>query len=235
MKFAVLSILMAAVAFAVRAADITGVVTLQGTPPPEVQYAPIMDDPTCSKLYTNAPFTEFYVVGKNGRLANVVVFLQNADGTDITGKSTGATAAPAVLDQKGCLYHPQFLAMQTGQKLIVKNSDPCVHNVHIISKNGNPEYNDAQMAHGPDLTYAFPKPEMFMKVQCDIHPWMFAWISLFDNPWFDLTANDGAFTIKNVPPGKYTIVASHYKLGKQSQTIEVGGSNVTVNFAFTVK
>ena len=93
-----------------------------------------MQDPTCSTLWNTTPTTHFYVVGKNGELGDVIVFLKDADGKDITGKSTGASAPPAVLDQKGCLYTPQFMAIQTGQKLTVKNSDPCVHNVDIISQ-----------------------------------------------------------------------------------------------------
>ena len=77
-------------------------------------------------MYPGAlPTTHFYVVGADGGLGDVVVSLQG-----VSGKSTGASAPPVVLDQKGCLYTPQILAVQTGQKLIVKNSDPCVHNVH---------------------------------------------------------------------------------------------------------
>ncbi len=214
------------------AADITGTITLKGTPPPEVEIAPIMDDSTCGQMYDKAPTTHFYVVGKNGEFGDVVVYLKDADGKDITGKSTGASAAPVTLDQKGCLYTPQIVAIQTGQKLIVKNSDQCVHNVHTVSTAGNPAHNDAQMPGSADLTYTFPNPEMFMEFKCDIHSWMFAWASIFDNPYFDISSTNGTFTIKNVPPGKYTIVAQHRKLGVQTQTIEVADKNVAANFTF---
>jgi plastocyanin len=214
------------------AADITGTITLKGTPPPEVEIAPIMDDSTCGQMYDKAPTTHFYVVGKNGEFGDVIVSLKDADGKDITGKSTGASAARVALDQKGCLYTPQIVAIQTGQKLIVKNSDQCVHNVHTVSTAGNPEHNDAQMPGSVDLTYTFPNPEMFMEFKCDIHSWMFAWVSIFDNPYFDISSTNGTFTIKNVPPGKYTIVAQHRKLGVQTQTIEVADKNVAANFTF---
>lgn len=214
------------------AADITGTITLKGTPPAEVQIAPIMDDPTCGQMYDKAPTTHFYVVGKDGEFGDVVVYLKDADGKEITGKSTGASAAPVTIDQKGCLYSPQISAVQTGQKVIVKNSDQCVHNVHTVSTAGNTEHNDAQMPGGADLTYTFDKPEMFLEFKCDIHPWMFAWVSVFDNPYFDISGKDGTFTIKNVPPGKYTLVAQHRKLGAQTQTIEVSDKNVTANFTF---
>jgi plastocyanin len=161
----------------------------------------------------------------------VTVYLQDMD-----GKSTGASAAPAVLDQKGCLYTPTILAVQTGQKLVVKNSDPCIHNVHINSTvAGNPTSNDVQMSGGPDLTCTFPKPEMFLKFQCDVHPWMFAWVSVFDHPYFCVSGADGKFAIKNVPPGKYTIVAAHRKAGTQTAGVEVKDGNATVNFTFEAK
>src|SRR5215469_3329452 len=210
----VLSLAVFAAAFSSRAADIIGTVTLTGTPPAEVPITPLMNDPTCGALHKDTPTTHFYVVGKNGELGDAVVSLKDASGNEITGKSTGASASTAVLDQKGCLYTPQILAIQSGQKLTVKNSDPCIHNVHTTSKAGNTEHNDVQMQGGADLNYTFDKPEMFMKFQCDVHPWMFAWVSIFDNPYFSTSGADGKFVIKGVPPGSYTLVASHRKLGE---------------------
>src|SRR5690348_14087930 len=173
---------LAVVAFGAQifAADITGTITLKGTPPAEVEIAPIMDNADCAAMYDKTPTTHFYVVGKNGELADVVISLKDAEGKAITGKSTGASAPAVMLDQKGCLYSPQILAIQTGQQLTVKNSDNCVHNVHDVSTAGNAEHNDAQMPGGADLHYTFDKPEMFLKFQCDVHPWMFAWVSVFD-------------------------------------------------------
>jgi plastocyanin len=218
-----------------HAADIIGTVTLTGTPPAEIPIQPLMDDPTCGPLHSETPTTHFYVFGKNGEFADVVVSLKDASGNAITGKSTGASVPTVVLDQKGCLYTPQILAIQTGQKLTVRNSDPCIHNVHTTSKGANPEHNDVQMSGGPDLTYTFDKPEMFMKFQCDVHPWMFAWVSIFDSPYYAISGTDGKFVIKNVPPGSYTVVASHRKLGDQTQTVQVADKDVTVNFSFSVK
>jgi plastocyanin len=218
-----------------HAADIIGTVTLTGTPPAEIPITPLMNDPTCGPLHTETPTTHFYVVDKNGEFADVVVSLKDSSGNAITGKSTGASAPAILLDQKGCLYTPQILAIQTGQKLTVRNSDPCIHNVHTTSKAGNTEHNDVQMSGGPDLTYTFDKPEMFMKFQCDVHPWMFAWVSIFDSPFYAVSGADGKFVIKNVPPGSYTVVASHRKLGEQTQTVQVADKDVTVNFSFSVK
>lgn len=232
MKNSVIALLSAALtAVSVsHAADITGVITFKGTPPPEKEYTPLEEDATCGALHTDKPTTHFYVVSPNGGLADVVVSL------NVTGKSTGDSAKPVLLDQKGCLYTPTILAVQTGQKIIVRNSDPCIHNIHTVSKNGNTPHNDAQMPGSPDLTYTFDKPEDFLKFQCDVHPWMFAWVTIEDSPYFALSDNDGKFTIKNVPPGQYTITAAHRKLGVETLTVEVKDSDVTVNFpAFEVK
>ena len=92
------------------AGEISGVVTLKGTPPPEREITPLESDPTCGKLHTGKVTTHFFVVGPKGGLADVVVMLKG-----ITGKSTGASAPAVVLDQKGCLYSPQILAIQTNQ------------------------------------------------------------------------------------------------------------------------
>jgi plastocyanin len=212
-----------------RAGDITGVITLKGTPPAEKDITPLKDDATCGALYDTMPTTHFYVVSPQGELADVVVSLK-----DVTGKSTGASAPPAVLDQKGCVYSPTILAIQTGQKLIVKNSDPCVHNVHT-TPTANPEVNQVQMPGGADLTFTFDKPEPFLKFRCDVHPWMFAWVTVVDSPYFAVSGKDGKFTIKNVPPGKYTLEAAHRKLGTQTADIEVTDSGATQNFTFEVK
>ena len=162
-KTAVLSILAIGIAGAwqtASAADIVGVITLTGTPPAEKEITPLMDNPDCAAMYNGkAPTTHFYIVGPKGEFADVVVSLKG-----VTGKSTGASQPPVVLDQKGCLYSPQILAIQTGQKITVKNSDTCVHNVHCTpAVAGNAEHNDVQMAGGPDLTYSFPQPEMFLR------------------------------------------------------------------------
>ena len=100
---------------------------------------------------------------------------------------------------------------------------------------GNQPHNDVQMAGAADLTYTFPNPEMFITFKCDVHPWMRAWVSVIDSPYFSVSDKDGKFVIKNVPPGKYTVEANHRKLGAQTQDVEVADKDVTVNFTFNVK
>jgi plastocyanin len=215
------------------AGEITGTITLKGTPPKEKDITPLKDDPTCGKLHTDMPTTHFYVVGPKGELADVVVSVQGA-----SGPSTGASAPAVVLDQRGCEYTPQILAVQTGQKITVKNSDPVLHNIHDLPNpdSGNPEKNMAQMPNGPDLTFTFDKPEDFLKFKCDVHPWMFAWVSVFNHPYFAISAKDGTFKISNVPAGKYTLKAAHRKAGVVTQEVEVKeGASANVDLTLEAK
>ena len=215
------------------AADITGTVTLKGTPPAEKTIDPLKADPTCGKFHTENPTTQFYTVGAGGELADAIVMLKG-----VTGKSTGAAAQPQVIDQKGCLYSPQIVAVQTGQKILVKNSDPVLHNVHTTpTAAGNSEQNQAQMPASPDLSISFSAPENFLKFKCDVHPWMFAWVTVVDSPYFAVTGKDGKFTIKDVPPGKYTVTALHRKASPAGldKQIEVTSSGASADFTIELK
>ncbi len=216
---------------AAQAADIYGTITYKGTPPPEIAIVPLKNDPTCGPLHRQMPTTHFYVVGPNGGLGDVVVSLKG-----VQGKYSGANTKPLVIEQKGCEYIPYVSACQTGQEVLVKNLDPVLHNVHVTPQNhGNQEENRAQMPQGPDLRFTFKAPEEFLRFKCDVHPWMFAYVSVFDHPFFALTDGTGAYRIHDVPPGHYTVVAAHRKAGTQEQSIEVKNQDVRLDFAFGVK
>ncbi len=191
-----------------EAGNVTGKITLSGTPPAEREITPLLEDASCGKLVTGPkPMTKFFVVGPNQELADVVVMLKS---DSLKGKSSGASTAPVVLDQKACEYIPQILAAQTGQTILVKNSDPVMHNVHTTpSAPGNKEENKGQGAGAPDLKFVIPNQEDFLRFKCDVHPWMFAWVTVVDHPYYAVTGKDGTFTIKDVPPGKYTVEAMH--------------------------
>jgi len=214
------------------AGDITGKITLKGTPPPSPEM-PMKADQFCGKGLAENPRMPFFVVAKDGGLADTVIVLKS-----VSGKSTGASAAQHLIDQVACQYTPYVSAVQTGQKIAVRNSDPFLHNVHPTpAVPGNPESNKAQMAKSPDLMFTFEKPESLLRFRCDIHPWMFAYVSIVDHPYFAVSGKDGKFTIKNVPDGKYTVEAKHRKAANEGVTkdIEVKGGTVTVDFTFEVK
>ncbi len=107
------------------------------------------------------PTTHFYVVGPGGGLGDVTVALKG-----IQGKSSGATASPLIIEQKGCEYLPYIAACQTGQKIVVKNLDPVLHNVHTTPDvKGNQEENRAQIAARAGFDFQFQRPRRVSSVQ----------------------------------------------------------------------
>ncbi len=218
---------------AASAGDITGTITLTGTPPPEKVNTQIDSVADCAKLHTEPVKTQFYVVSPKSELKDVVIYIKN-----ITGQPAADSAAPLVVDQKGCEYSPYIAAVQTGQKIVFKNSDPVMHNIHPTpTAPGNKEDNKAQMAGGPEVTFTFPTAENFLRFKCDVHPWMFSYVTVVDNPYFAVSAPDGTYKIGNVPPGKYTVEAMHRKAngGKPvTKEIEVKDGDNKLDFSLEV-
>jgi hypothetical protein len=200
------------------AADITGKVTLKGTPKPEI---PIQMDAMCGKLQPKPVTTRHYVVGQGNGLANVFVYLKSAPKTPATGEAQ-------TLDQVGCMYEPYVMGVVTGQKLKIRNSDALLHNVHATPK-VNKEFNFAQPTKGQVNERSFDAAEVLVRMKCDVHPWMFAYVGVVDHPYFAVTDKDGNFTIKNVPAGKYTVEAVHLKAAPTGKTAEVEAGK-SVNF-----
>ena len=200
----------------VAAGDITGKITLKGTPKPEVD---IPLTPSCGKINPNKVTTRHYVVGKDGGLANVFVYLKDA-------KAAPATGGSPMLDQAGCMYDPYVLGVVTGQKFKVKNSDSELHNVHATPKI-NKEFNFGQPLKDQISERSFDQAEVLVRMKCDVHPWMFAYMGVVDHPYFAVSDKEGNFKIAGVPDGKYTVVAYHLKThganAGVTQTIDVKG------------
>jgi hypothetical protein len=212
---------------AASAADIVGRITLKGTPPPEI---PLPFDADCAKLHTHPETTHFYLVGPNSGLGDVFVYIKEG------AKPTPPPSEPKILDQIGCEYVPYIFGIHTGQKLIVRNSDPGIlHNVHVLPKpgSGNKEENQAQLK-GQDLVLTFDHPEVLLHFKCDVHIWMHAYAGVLDHPYYAVTAKDGTYKIANVPPGKYVLEAYHRKAGKQTKEITLSDQNQTADFTFQV-
>ncbi|HEY3863591.1 MAG TPA: carboxypeptidase regulatory-like domain-containing protein [Verrucomicrobiae bacterium] len=219
-----------------HAGDVTGKITLKGTPPPEktIDY-----DDTCSKLHPAVPTTRHWVVGKDNGLANVFVYISKG----LEGKKFTAPTQPVELDQIGCNYNPYVFGVMVGQPVAIKNSDPLMHNIHALPKaDGNSEFNFAETSAGQvndsKWTESIKAPEVMVKMKCDVHQWMFAYAGVQDNPFFAVSDADGNFKIANVPAGTYTLTAYHLKAhGAKpgvTQEITVADSPVTANFTVEV-
>jgi plastocyanin len=200
---------------------IAGVVSYEGTAP-----APRKIDTTadaaCGKANPNLVTDDTIVT--DGKLANVFVYIK--EGTVDAGKKIAEykweTPTTAVqLDQKGCHYAPHVLGIQTNQKLSITNSDQTQHNIHPTPR-ANPEWNQTQPNGAPPIEKTFARPEVLIPVKCNQHPWMKAYIGVMRTPFYAVSATNGTYEIKNVPPGKYTVVAWREGAGNGTEkTFEV--------------
>jgi hypothetical protein len=187
------------------------------------------EDPQCAKLHQTPVVDRPVAVNKNGTLANVFVYIKGG----LEGKRFEPPSFAAVMDQKGCWFEPRVLGIQTGQEFAVTNSDPVTHNIHPRA-HVNREWNQSQPEGSAPLQRRYTKEEVMIRVKCNIHDWMHAWIGVVENPYFAVTGADGSFELKNVPPGEYTIEAWQEQFGLQEQHVTVAPSG-KAEIAFTFK
>jgi len=206
------------------AATVAGVVKFEGAAPkmPTLQMSA---DPYCAGQHSAAVPDEEVVVGAGGELANVIVYVKN-------GPSTPVPSQPAVLDQKGCQYIPHVTAVQAGQQIQIKNSDQTLHNVHAMPK-VNSQFNEGQpvpMATNKKFDKVEPTP---FRIKCDVHGWMKSYMAVLPSSYHSVSQTNGTFSIGNLPPGNYTLVAWHEKYGAQEQQVTVAAKEQKqVTFTF---
>jgi plastocyanin len=186
-------------------------------------------EPACVAAHHGSAYDESVVVNPNGTLANAFVYIKSG----LEGKKFEAPTAAAVIDQHGCWFHPRVLGIQTGQTLQVTNSDPVTHNIHPLAQI-NREWNHSQGQGDAPLARKFIKPEVMIRVKCNIHRWMHAFIGVVENPYFAVTGTDGTFEIRNVPPGDYQIEVWTETLGTQERKITVSPAG-EIDTTFTFK
>ena len=214
-------------------AQISGKVTLDGNPPDMPQVKGISAVPQCAALHKDPVYEDTVIAGDKGELANVFVFIKPAEGQKLDGPQK---TEPVALDQKGCMYSPHVLAVQTGEPVVVKNSDPFLHNVHSMAID-NPTFNFAQVTAGEKKIPPFTAVETF-QIKCDVHPWMKAVVRVFDNPFFAVTGEDGKYTIdaKGLKDGTYTVQAYHeFYRDSEPQQVEVKDGKATKEVDFKFK
>lgn len=172
---------------------------------------------------------QWLMVDSGRGLSNVVVSL-----TDITsGASAEARVSAPVLDQDGCDFSPHVVIVPVGATVSVLNSDPVTHNIHTAAFANRP-VNRAQPAdvHSIDLSFAVAER---VRVRCDMHEWMSAWIVVVDHPYVAITDDSGAFVLENVPPGTYTMEVWHEELGAVTRQVTVtAGGTVDASVEMTV-
>jgi len=164
-------------------------------------------DPLCGQKL----FDEQLMVGKDGGLANVVVYVRTK-GVKVNPDYAKAAKADAVLDNKGCHFVPHIVPMLTTQALVIKNSDKTSHNTNC-NPIGDQPFNPVIPA-GTDVKQMFKKVQAIPQpVACNIHPWMKAYVLPRDNPYVAVSGADGSFEIKNLPVGELEFQAWQEKSG----------------------
>ncbi|MCZ6727768.1 MAG: carboxypeptidase regulatory-like domain-containing protein [Acidobacteria bacterium] len=182
-------------------------------------------DPVCASAHSDPVSTES-VVASDGNLANVFVYLKEG-----VGGSHTVSSEAVLLDQTGCTYVPHISGIQVGQKLVIRNSDPTLHNVHALPEK-NKEFNQGQPFQNMELEKSFDTAEVMVRLKCDVHPWMSAYIGVVDHPYFAVSGTDGSFSIEGLPAGDYVVEAWHETLGTRTQSVTVGDGAVTVSFDY---
>lgn len=211
------------------AGSIAGSVAFTGGPP-RLEKQVRKSDAFCAKSESVDPSV---VLSKDGKaLANVVVRLKNPP-PSASATTAGAASAPVVIDQQQCLYVPHVAAAMEGQKLVIRSSDPTLHNVHAYA-GSRTAFNQAQPPKAREISKDLKGVEV-LSLKCDVHPWMSAHVVVHKHPFFAVSAADGTFELKDVPPGKYTVEAWHERFGTRTVEVEVKDGAVDPKLSFDDK
>lgn len=210
-------------------ATIQGKTTLVGDPPEMPELPGVDGKPECAHMHDTPPKAEVIVTGPDGALVNVFV--------SITKGLAGRWEAPneaIILDQQKCMYTPHVIGVQVGQPLQVKNTDPFLHNVHVLGSRALRETNKSQPKASPPIVFTFNRPQMGVSVKCDVHTWMQAYACVVDHPFYAVSGADGTFALPSrLPAGTYTVTAWHEKYGTKEQAVAIAdGEKKEINFEF---
>jgi plastocyanin len=129
----------------------------------------------------------------------------------------------AVMDQRGERFVPHVLAITTGTIVDFPNSDRIYHNVFSLSKTR--QFDLGRYAVGHSKPVRFDRAGV-VRVFCDIHSHMNAFILVFSHPFYSLTDNDGRYRIDNVPPGSYNVIAWNEGVSSEARPVIVPDGGV---------
>jgi len=195
--------------------SITGTVKISGQVKAPVRID-MSQDPACT--LSNAVNMSEQIVAKEGKLANVFVYVRNAPSVPASAQAM----QPVTIDQKGCRFIPHVSAILQGGTVQFTNSDPTMHNVHTMAvQAGNRAVDVSQGPGGKPEQLKFTSAENMLPIRCNNHPWMNAFLNISPTPFFAVSSPDGTFKITGLPQGTYELVFVHEKLGEQTIPITV--------------
>ena len=205
---------------------IAGKVTFEGIPAKH-KSIDMSPEPNCAKFYSTPPMPEGVVTGSDNSLQNVVVYVS-------AGAPDETSSGPVVtLHQRGCRYTPHVLALRINQEIWVQNDDSVTHSVHPMAR-ANKEWNRSQPPGTPPFAVKYDKPE-FIRVRCELHPWMRGIFAIMKNSHCAVTDESGSFSLPALPPGKYTITAWHETYGEVSKEVVITAGEAASNVSFVFK
>lgn len=208
--------------------SITGVVRFEGTPPPQTELQ-LGSSAECVAQHGGATVAAGDVLVEGGNVQNAVVFIKEGLGDRVFA----VPETPVVVDQQGCLFTPRVSALRSGQPLRFLNSDPLAHNVHGFPGQSS-SWNFMLGVKGASRETTIETPESPIEIKCDVHPWMKAYLAVFDHPYFAVTGPDGRFALAQVPPGDYVVEAWHERFGTRTARVTLAPKateSLTFSFA----
>jgi plastocyanin len=209
-----------------KAGALSGRVTIEGAVPPATAIK-MGGDPVCEAAHKGGAMSETLVTDSGG-LGNVFVYIKEG----LAGYYFEPPTQPVRLDQKGCRYEPHVFGVQVGQNVEFVNSDATPHNIHALA-NANAEFNFSQQIQTQKNSRFFSKPEVMVRIKCDMHNWMSAYAGVLEHPYFSVTKPGGDFELANLPAGSYTVEAWHEALGTQSRQVTLADNEKkAVTFTF---
>ncbi len=154
-----------------------------------------------------------------------VVYLEAAPGEAFENSN----ARQVLIDQRSETFVPHVVAVTAGTEVDFLNSDETYHNVFSLSRVRS--FDLGRYASGRSRSVRFDRPGI-IRVFCDIHSHMSAFVLVFTHRFFAVTDDEGRYRIEGVPPGTYTVVRWHELFEPEARSVEVpaGGGEVEVSF-----